>query len=52
MTLGPLIGSPIAGLTSLQVPVILSFLSYGGALVVALTLHEPPRDLRSRRRRR
>ena len=43
MTLGPLIGSPIAGFTSLQVPVILSFLSYGSALVVALTLHEPPR---------
>ena len=43
MTLGPLIGSPIAGLTSLQLPVILSFLSYGSALVVALALREPPR---------
>jgi MFS family permease len=43
MTLGPLLGSPIAGLTSLQVPVVLSFLSYGSALVVALMLHEPPR---------
>lgn len=42
MTLGPLIGSPIAGLTSLQVPVVLSFLSYGSALAVALTLREPP----------
>ncbi len=43
MMLGPLIGSPIAGLTSLQVPVLLSALSYGSALVLALLLHEPPR---------
>jgi len=43
MTLGPLIGAPIAGLTSLQVPVILSFVSYGSALVVALALGEPPK---------
>jgi MFS family permease len=43
MTLGPLLGSPIAGFTSLQVPVMLSFLSYGSALLVALKLHEPPR---------
>jgi MFS family permease len=42
MTLGPLIGSPIAGLTSLQVPVMLSILSYGSALFVALALREPP----------
>lgn len=46
MMLGPLIGSPIAGLTSLQVPVLLSALSYGSALVIALTLREPPRHQR------
>ncbi len=46
MLLGPLIGAPIAGWTSLQVPVLLSAVSYGSALVVALMLHEPPRTQR------
>ncbi|MCC6237438.1 MAG: MFS transporter [Dehalococcoidia bacterium] len=43
MLLGPLIGAPIAGLTTLQVPVLLSAVSYGSALVIALMLKEPPR---------
>lgn len=44
MMLGPLLGAPIAGLTSLQVPVLLSAFSYGSALVLALLLREPPRQ--------
>ncbi len=45
--LGPLIGAPIAALTSLQVPVLLSIVSYGGALACALLLEEPPRSISS-----
>ena len=45
--LGPLIGAPIAALTSLQVPVLLSIVSYGAALVCALLLEEPPRSMTS-----
>jgi MFS family permease len=48
MLLGPLVGAPIAAVTSLQVPVLLSAVSYGSALVIALLLHEPPRVQRVR----
>ena len=44
--LGALLGSPLAQATSLQLPVVLSIFSYGGALVITLLMAEPPRARR------
>jgi MFS family permease len=44
--LGTLLGSPLAQATSLQLPVALSVFSYGGALLLALLMSEPPRARR------
>ncbi|MEZ4501734.1 MAG: MFS transporter [Dehalococcoidia bacterium] len=41
--LGGLIGAPIAGASSLQVPVAISGISYSAALAIVLLLREPPR---------
>jgi len=41
--LGGLIGAPIAGATSLQIPVAISGISYSTALAIVFMLREPPR---------